>query len=70
MYEANPIVGPNPDLAKLVTHKTLFLHPIAIIQPLGILTKEEVQNYNIFYTTVVYNNYNVWNRARKVCKKR
>ena len=70
VYEANPIVGPNPDLAKLVTHKTLFLHPVAIIQPLGILTKEEVQNYNVFYTTVVYNNYNVWNRARKVCKKR
>lgn len=70
VYEANPIVGPNPDLAKLVTHKTVFLHPIAVIQPLEILTKQEVQNYNVFYTTVVYNNYTVWNRARKVCTRR
>lgn len=70
VYEANPIVGPNPDLAKLVTHKTVFLHPIAVIQPLGVLTRQEVQNYNVFYTTVFYNNYSVWNRARKVCTKR
>ena len=70
VYEANPIVGANPDLIKLVTHKTVFLHPIAIIQPLGVLTKQEVQNYNVLYTTVVYNNYTVWNKARKVCKKR
>ena len=70
VYEANPIVGDNPNLARLVTHKTLALHPIAILQPLQILTKQEVQNYNVFYTIVVYNNYTVWNGARKVCKKR
>ena len=70
VYEVNPIVGPNPTLAKLVTHKTIFLHPIAVIQPMKILTKQEVQNYNVFYTTILYNNYTVWNKARKVCTKR
>ena len=37
VYEANPIVGPNPDLARLVTHKTVFLHPIAIAPELTIM---------------------------------
>ena len=68
--ELNPILGNQPDLAKLVTHKTVFLHPIAVIQPMKILTKQELQNYNIFYTTIIHNNYTVWNRARKVCTKR
>ena len=70
VYEGNPFVGVNPDLAKLVTHKTVALHPIAILQPLDVFTKDQVQAWNIFYTTIVHNNYTVWNKARKVCKKR
>ena len=37
---------------------------------LDVLTKDQMQLYNVAYTTVVYNNYTVWNEARKVCKKR
>ena len=70
VVEANPFVGPNPDLARLVTHKTVALHPIAILQPLGVLTRDEVAKYNVFYTTIVHNNYTVWNKARKLCKRR
>tara|TARA_Y100000004_G_C8593873_1_gene277641 strand:+ start:17 stop:481 length:465 start_codon:yes stop_codon:yes gene_type:complete len=70
VYEANPIIGKNPDLVKLVTHKTIFLHPVALLQPLDVLTKDQMQLYNVAYTTVVYNNYTVWNEARRVCTKR
>ena len=70
VYEANPLVGSNPDLVRLVTHKTVFLHPVALLQPYDILSQDTMQGYNVVYTTVVYNNYRVWNKARKVCTKR
>ena len=70
VYEANPLVGSNPDLVRLVTHKTVFLHPVALLQPYDILSQDTMQMYNVAYTTVVYNNYRVWNNARKVCTKR
>ena len=70
VFEGNPLVGPNPDLAKLVTHKTVALHPVAILQPLDVFTKDQVQAWNVFYTTIIHNNYTVWNKSRKVCKKR
>ena len=70
VYEANPLVGSNPDLVRLVTHKTVFLHPVALLQPYNVLSQDTMQGYNVVYTTVVYNNYRVWNKARKVCTKR
>ena len=70
VYEANPLVGSNPDLVRLVTHKTVFLHPVALLQPYNVLSQDTMEGYNVVYTTVVYNNYRVWNKARKVCKKR
>ena len=68
--EANPLVGSNPNLARLVTHKTVLLHPVAVLQPYDILSERTLKSYNILYTTVVYNNYKVWDKAHKICKRR
>ena len=70
VYEGNPLLGNNPDLARLVTHKTVFLHPVAVLQPYNVLSQDTMQMYNVAYTTIIFNNYRVWNDARRLCTKR
>ena len=54
VVEVNPLVGSNPNLARLVTHKTILLHPIAIVQPYDILSEKALKSYNILYTCLLY----------------
>lgn len=68
--EANPLLGERPGIARMVTHKTVFLSPIWMLQNEGVWTLEELQFVNTVGTVVIYNNYRVWNRARKQCTLR
>tara|TARA_S200002703_G_scaffold159707_1_gene174236 strand:+ start:4754 stop:5182 length:429 start_codon:yes stop_codon:yes gene_type:complete len=70
VVEGNPLLGERPGLARMVTHKTVFLSPFWLLQSEGVFTKEDLYLYNTMGTVVIYNNYRVWDRARKVCKKR
>ena len=67
--ERNPLLGERPGLVRMVTHKTILLHPFWILQNEGVLTKQELQLYNTMGSVVIYNNYRVWNRAHKVCRR-
>ena len=67
--ERNPLLGERPGLVRMVTHKTIFLHPFWVLQNEGVFTKQELQLYNTMGSVVIYNNYKVWNRAHKVCRK-
>ena len=67
--EANPLLGERPGLAQMVTHKTIFLHPFWVLQNEGVFTKQELELYNSVGSVVIYNNYRVWNKAHKVCRR-
>ncbi len=54
----------------MVTHKTVFLSPLWMLQNEGVWTVEELRFVNTVGTIVVINNYRVWDRARKQCKLR
>lgn len=68
--EANPVLGEDPSIPRLVTHKTIFLHPFYLFPGQGIITKDDMEWINLAGTIVVYNNYEVWNRAHKLCTRR
>ena len=40
--EANPLLGERPGVPRLVTHKTLFLHPIWILRNEEVINKTEM----------------------------
>ena len=68
--EANPLLGENPGIARMVTHKTIFLQPIWALQSKGLFTKQDLKVYNTMGTIVLYNNYTVLKRAEQRCPKR
>ena len=68
--EANPLLGERPGIARMVTHKTVFLSPFGMLQIEGGWTVEELRFVNTVGTVIIVNNYTVWNRARKQCKLR
>ena len=68
--EANPLLGERPGVARMVTHKTIFLSPLWMLQHEGIWTKQDLQWVNTAGTLVLYNNYRVWDRAHKRCTRR
>ena len=67
--EANPLLGENPGIGHMVTHKTVFLYPFYTL-PRDIIDRETMQWVNGFGTVVIINNYEVWNRAHKQCIRR
>ena len=67
--EGNPLLGERPGIPRLVTHKTIFLYPFSLWQVEGVIPKDEMTAYNIWGSTIIHNNYTVWNRAKKVCRK-
>lgn len=68
--EANPLLGERPGIPHMVTHKTVFLSPIWALQHEGVWTKQDLTWINTAGTLVFYNNYKVWDRAHKRCKRR
>ena len=69
--ELNPIIGERPSVSDMMFTKTVILAP-AIQYDLenGNLTKKSIRQINGFMAMVVGNNYNVWHRSEKYCKKR
>ena len=68
--EANPLLGDVPSVPRMVTHKTLLLHPFYLFPEEGIISKREMNWVNGLGTVVVYNNYKVWDRAHQTCPRR
>ena len=67
--EANPLIGDRPGVPRLVTHKTLFLHPIWMLRNEDVIYKTDMNFLNGQGTIVVINNYRIWNRAHKKCRR-
>ena len=67
--EGNPLLGERPGLVRMVTHKTVFLHPFWLVQNEGVFTKQDLKLYNTMGSVVVYNNYKIWNKAHKKCRR-
>lgn len=67
--EGNPLLGERPGLVRMVTHKTVFLSPFWLLQNEGVFTKQDLKLYNTMGSVVVYNNYKIWDRAHKICKR-
>ena len=65
--ELNPLLGEHPSILRMVSHKTVFLSPLWMLQHEGVWTKEDLQWVNTAGTVVLYNNYKVWDRAHKRC---
>jgi hypothetical protein len=65
--EANPLLGERPGVLRMVTHKTVFLSPLRMLQHEGVWTKQDLNWVNTAGTIVLYNNYKVWDRAHKRC---
>jgi len=68
--EANPLLGERPGVLHMVTHKTVFLSPLWMLQHEGVWTKQDLDWVNTAGTLVFYNNYRVWDRAHKRCTRR
>lgn len=68
--EGNPLLGENPSVARMITHKTLFLAPYWMVQNEGEYTRTEIDFVNILGTAVVVNNFNLLNKAKTRCTKR
>lgn len=68
--EINPILGTDPSIAQMVTHKTIFLNPFYMLPGEGVITEYDMEWINLMMTTVVYNNYRVWSRAHRLCNRR
>jgi len=68
--EINPFLGSNPNIGQMVTHKTIFLNPFYLLPGEGVITENDMEWVNIMMTTVIHNNYKVWSRAHKRCKRR
>lgn len=68
--EINPILGSDPSIAQMVTHKTIFLNPFYMLPGEGVITEYDMEWINLMMTTVVYNNYRVWSRAHQSCNRR
>ena len=68
--EGNPLLGDRPTLPHMITHKTVFLAPIWMLQNEGIYTKRELNTYNTMAGLVVYNNFRLLEKAKARCIKR
>jgi hypothetical protein len=66
VYEMNPLLGTVPTVPKMLTLK--FITQYSIIE--DDLSKDTMIFLNGVSGLVVINNYQVWNKARKVCGKR
>jgi len=70
IIEGNPLLGDRPTLPHMITHKTVFLAPIWMLQNEGIYTKRELNTYNTMAGLVVYNNFRLLEKAKARCIKR
>ena len=66
VYEMNPLLGTVPTVPEMLTLK--FITQYSIIE--DDLSKDTMIFLNGVSGLVVINNYQVWNKARKVCGKR
>lgn len=67
VYEMNPLLGTIPTVPEMLTLKLITQSSIIIDDK---LSKDTMYFVNGFSSIVVLNNYQVWNKARKVCGKR
>ena len=68
--EGNPLLGERPTVPHMITHKTVFLAPIWMLQNEGIYTRREINIYNSMAGVVVYNNFRLLEKAKTRCTKR
>lgn len=68
--EGNPLLGERPTVPHMITHKTVFLAPIWMLQNEGIYTRREINIYNSMAGVVVYNNFRLLEKAKERCNKR
>ena len=68
--EGNPLLGDRPTVPHMITHKTVFLAPIWMLQDEGIYTRNEINFYNTMAGLVVYNNFRLLEKAKARCIKR
>lgn len=68
--EGNPLLGERPTVPHMITHKTIFLAPIWMLQNEGIYTRREINIYNSMAGVVVYNNFRLLEKAKARCNKR
>ena len=68
--EGNPLLGERPTVPHMITHKTVFLAPIWMLQNEGIYTRREINIYNSMAGVVVYNNFRLLEKAKARCNKR
>lgn len=68
--EGNPLLGDRPTVPHMITHKTVFLAPIWMLQNEGIYTRYEINFYNTMAGLVVYNNFRLLEKAKERCTKR
>ena len=68
--EGNPLLGDRPTVPHMITHKTVFLAPIWMLQDEGIYTRNEINFYNTMAGLVVYNNFRLLEKAKARCTKR
>jgi hypothetical protein len=66
VYEMNPLLGTVPTVPEMLTLKLITQYSIIEDD----LSKDTMKFLNGVSGLVVINNYQVWNRARKVCGKR
>ena len=68
--EANPLLGERPTVPHMITHKTVFLAPIYMLQNEDVYFKRDLRNFNAISGVVVYNNFRLLNKAKERCTKR
>ena len=68
--EGNPLLGERPTVPHMITHKTVFLAPIWMLQNEGVYTRREINIYNSMAGVVVYNNFRLLEKAKARCNKR
>ena len=68
--EGNPLLGERPTVPHMITHKTVFLAPIWMLQNEGVYTRREINIYNSMAGVVVYNNFRLLEKAKTRCTKR
>ena len=69
--EINPLVGENPSVNRMFYTKVVILQPaIKYDMDKGVLNTKIMNEMNFLMSLVVLNNYKVWKRADKNCRKR
>ena len=70
IYEMNPLLSKKPELHEIIVLKTLILVPgLFVHQRNNLITDEELQGANYLMSTIIANNFHVWDHAKTNCNK-